>query len=487
MIRSLRSLVVAILALWKGLSQKQIGVRSGIPPKYVSDLLKKPDLKHEDYQRLLAGVKGRPAEVALVTTALEGLQALEADNELTPEERDEVEMGVLAACRQFREILREAVRRSRATPALDDYPKPNELEPARWHAGQLWSRLNGLHESERLAKVRDDREFQSWSLCELVCDRSVEAASQNLERAASLARLAEAIAKEVRGPEPWLNCLRGYAAAHAANIVRVLGELKAARVTLNQAQRLYESGSDPARVLDPGRLLHIEGALCRDERRFDEAVDRLDQAAAVSRSREAVLITKGFTLEVMGDYKRAVETLREAEPLVERKGDRRLRNILHCNLGFNLCHVHRYAEAAELAEQVREIAMEMGDEIGALRATWLDGRVAAGTGRNQEAKALLEQARQAFAARQMWADAALALLEEAGLLLDEGRTAEVKELSRELTVVLDSKGVHREALAALRLFQEAAERESATAELARRVLRYLFRARHDQGLRFADL
>ncbi|HEV7507943.1 MAG TPA: hypothetical protein VGS07_23870 [Thermoanaerobaculia bacterium] len=57
-------------------------------------------------------------------------------------------------------------------------------------------------------------------------------------------------------------------------------------------------------------------------------------------------------------------------------------------------------------------------------------------------------------------------------------------LSQELAKVFKSKGVHREALEALRLFREAAEREAASPELARRVLRYLFRARHDQGLRF---
>jgi len=45
-------------------------------------------------------------------------------------------------------------------------------------------------------------------------------------------------------------------------------------------------------------------------------------------------------------------------------------------------------------------------------------------------------------------------------------------------------GVHREALAALRLFEEAADRETATAELARRILDFLFRARYDEGLRF---
>jgi len=60
----------------------------------------------------------------------------------------------------------------------------------------------------------------------------------------------------------------------------------------------------------------------------------------------------------------------------------------------------------------------------------------------------------------------------------------VKKASEELTKVFESKGVHREALGALRLFKEAAEHEAATAELARRVLGYLFRARHDEGLRF---
>ena len=81
-------------------------------------------------------------------------------------------------------------------------------------------------------------------------------------------------------------------------------------------------------------------------------------------------------------------------------------------------------------------------------------------------------------------DVALALLEESVLLLEEGRTAEVKQLAQELTGVFESKGVHREALAALRVFQEAVERQAATADLTRRILGYLFRARYDQGLRF---
>jgi hypothetical protein len=186
----------------------------------------------------------------------------------------------------------------------------------------------------------------------------------------------------------------------------------------------------------------------------------------------------------MGEYERAIEALLEAEALPEVQMDPRLRNILHCNLAFNFSHAGRFAEAAELAQQVREVAGEMGDAIGLLRATWLDGRIAAGLGRTGEARGLLAQARREFAARNMGYDVALALMEEAVLLLDQGRTAEVKALTRDLPAIWGAEEVHREALAALRLFREAAEREAATAELARQVLCYLFRARHDEGFRF---
>ena len=144
------------------------------------------------------------------------------------------------------------------------------------------------------------------------------------------------------------------------------------------------------------------------------------------------------------------------------------------------------AEATHLLERVRELVLDRGDENEVIRVLWLEGRIAAGLGRPIEARTLLAQARREFTARKMGYDVALALLEEAVLFLDEGRPAEVRELARHLAGVFQSNGVHREALAALRLFQEAAERETATAEMVRRLLRYLYRARYDQGLRFTS-
>ena len=485
MFRSFRSLLVSILSLWRGLSQKEVGAKAGLEQSTISYHLRKGGRGAEAlYDRLLAGLKARPAEVAVITACLESLAALEKETELTASERDRVEDAVLEVSRLSRRILSEAALKSREAPAPDTYPRPADLKPARWQAGESWGLLAELPEDQQLVVVRVAEEFQTWALAERVCEESVSQASRNVERTASLARLAREIAAKVQGPEGWRNRVQGYAVGHVANALRIPGELEAADVLMCEAKRLWAAGSDPAGILDPGRLLNLEGALRRDQRRFAEALDCLAEAAALSPSPELALLQTAFTLEVMGNYRGAVEALLRAAPLVEQKGDSRPLYMQRFNLAVNYCHLGRYGEAAELVKWVRVGAAERGDGLELVRTVWLDGRIAAGLGRTAEALELLAQARRSFADRGMGYDVALALLEEAVLWLEKGQTAEVKVLAEDLTKVFESKGVHREALAALRLFQESIERDAATAELARRVLDYLFRARHDQGLQF---
>ncbi|HYG65016.1 MAG TPA: tetratricopeptide repeat protein, partial [Thermoanaerobaculia bacterium] len=164
----------------------------------------------------------------------------------------------------------------------------------------------------------------------------------------------------------------------------------------------------------------------------------------------------------------------------------RLWNIAHLNLATDYCFLGRYEEASRLMNEVRPLVTAQGDALDLIRILGLEGRIAAGLGQYREARRFFQQARREFTARKMWYDVALALLEEAIVLLDEGRTADVKEIATDLQVVFDANGVHREALAALRLFAEAAKREAATAEMGRRVLRYLFRARHDEELKLTE-
>jgi tetratricopeptide (TPR) repeat protein len=268
-------------------------------------------------------------------------------------------------------------------------------------------------------------------------------------------------------------------------VLRVPGNLKEARQRFDEANRLAEAGADPYGLLDPGRLPDLEASLFRDEGEFEKALRRLDLAIAVGRCPARILIKKGSTLEAMGKYEEAVEALRKAGARLDREKEPRLWYKQRANLAVDLTFLKEFGEAAQLVEQARPVAMELEDEIDLIRLTWLEGRIQGGLGRRASARFLLEQALAKFAEEGMAYDVLLAALEIAGLLLDEGKTAEVKALTLKLAEAFESEDVHHEARKALDLFRKAAEREAATAELARQVLRFLFRAQYDPALRFA--
>lgn len=344
--------------------------------------------------------------------------------------------------------------------------------------------LRQMSAEQRLRAVKAYRGLQTWAHCEAAAAESVTLASRDLAAAESWARLAVEIAELVRGPEGWCKRLRGFAAAHPPNLLRVRGELQEAEQGLRSARLLWDAGADPYGLLDPARLLDFEASLLRAQRRFPEALDRLDDALPVSHCPGQVLVNRATILHVMGEYGPAVEALLRAEPLIDREAEPRLWYKHRANLATNFSLVDRHREAEALVEQVKPLAEKLGDKLDLLRLTWLSGRIAGGLGRHEEGLRLLDEAREGFEAEGLWYDVALALLETAVLLLDLGRTAEVKALAPDLARVFNAQGIHREALAALRLFRRAAEQEEATADYARRVLGFLLRARYDEGLQF---
>jgi tetratricopeptide (TPR) repeat protein len=482
-----RQLIVLILALWYDLTKKKIGIKIRMSPSRLSQFLKRQRQKEIDddiYEALLSVVSKRPAEVSVTRAFLEALDALDREGPLTEEEKAGIEEEILHGAGLLRRYFSALSLWSRSLRLPASYPQPFEVPVCRHWAEEQLAKLKQVPRRSRFGIVRLGRVYQHWALVEKCCEESVQQASRHLKNAALWARLAVVIARFVTGPEGWILRVRAYALAHWANIFRVRGELKAAETRLEEAKALWQAGSDPDGVLDPGRLLDLEGSLRRDQRRFDEAIFLFDQAGTQGRSPERALIMKGTTYDVMGKYEQAVEAFLLARPLVERRADPRLAYMLRFNTAAAFCHLGRFSEAAELLREVRDLVFERNDRIEMSRVIWLEGRILAGLGRPREARRYLAEARERFAAEAMFYDVALALLEETGLLLGEGRVMEVKALTLELAKVFDSKGVHREALAALQIFQEAVEQETATVDLARRVLRFLFRARHDQGLRF---
>jgi hypothetical protein len=92
--------------------------------------------------------------------------------------------------------------------------------------------------------------------------------------------------------------------------------------------------------------------------------------------------------------------------------------------------------------------------------------------------------REAFIELGLDYDAALASLDLAGILIQQARTADVRRLAEEMLVVFASRDIHREAMAALLFFCQAAQAQNAGTALVQHVSDFLKRARTDPALRF---
>jgi tetratricopeptide (TPR) repeat protein len=188
----------------------------------------------------------------------------------------------------------------------------------------------------------------------------------------------------------------------------------------------------------------------------------------------------------LGQHETAVEVLLQAGPLVDAHGEPRLRTSQQFSLAANYCHLGRFEKAQSLLVDVRELVIQLGDEIDLIKVGWLEGRIAGGLGRYATALRALNTAAEEFEQRRLHYQVALARLEEAYFLQEMGRHEEVQEIAAKLAPVFAANGVHREALVALQLFVNAVERREVTARFTRGVLRFFFRSWGDDEVKWSE-
>lgn len=356
------------------------------------------------------------------------------------------------------------------------------------HAADLWGRLQRYPFLFQEALIREAQEFQNWALCEHLCLESKQQASNNPALAIQLGTLAAQVAERVPGEERSRYRLRGYASALIGNAFRVQGDLKSAEEQFAEAEALWQAGEGCEINLFESRLLDLKASLRRSQRRLPESLELLDRAL-VADARGSytghLLINRAKTLEEMGELETAIAVLKEAALFVDSESNPRLFLCLKHNLADYLSKTQQYTEAESLLPEVKTICCRLDNELDLVRLRWVEGRIADGLGRTDQGIEILTQVRGEFASRSMHYDTALVSLELATILAREGRADPVKALARHMTPIFQAQGVHREALAALALFRQAAESENVTTDLARRLLEYLHRARHDPKLRFS--
>jgi tetratricopeptide (TPR) repeat protein len=376
----------------------------------------------------------------------------------------------------------------------------NALARSRAEACELWAELEPYRFEDQYYLVRTHQRFLAWGFCELLCQESVRLTVVDAAKAVERAELAVLVSDLMKDDDPVtdrrLYQLRGYAWAHDGNARRVLGDLRSADESFSIADAWWEAGEGLGDCLgyEP-MFLELKASMRIAQRRFPEAFALLDRMFAIHtlgdrpEHRDAhlagrALVKKALALAEMNEPERSIELLEQAEPMLDLQRDPRLVLCLRHNLLWDLTTVERYAEAGSRLPSVEALCRELGNPLDLIRLRWAEGRIAAGQGHTEEAIQLLRGLRQEFVAREMAFDAALITLELTELYARQGSTAEVKELSVEMASIFRAQDVPREALAALLFFQKAAERERATAELAREIATFLQQLRVNPGLRF---
>lgn len=420
-------------------------------------------------------------------------EALSAHRRATVSEEPE---GPFAPTKPERRLLgRAAVAAGRA--GAEAARRELALDRMRQHAAQhtawareKWSRLKKLPHNRQDKILRGLRgNERSWALALRLGEASTTAAADSAAEALRLARHGVSLAREAPGTPKWRLRLLGACEPYMGNAVRVGGALPAAREAFARADELWSQGDggDPAGLLDAIRRLDLKASFLQYDGRTEEALLLFEQALQDARSDQArgrLLLQKANCQEIAGEYEASIETLRQAEPLIDARRDPRLPWIFHHNLSVNYCHLENYKAAEVLLPLVEALSADLRTKLDKQRTLWLRGRSKAGLGHNEEAFAALTQVRQYFYTEKIAYDYALVSLELAALHLEQGRIHLVKELAEELYWVFEGQLVHQEALAALALFRQAAQMEEARADWTRRLVKYLYRAQNNPKLRF---
>lgn len=341
-------------------------------------------------------------------------------------------------------------------------------------APELFEAIKDLPFDEQLNRVADDPSFQTWALCQLLLRESLEAAFEDAGKAINFADLAVSIAQhlnEAYDPH-WVLDLQARSYAYLGNARRVLGELRSAETAFRKAEALLVR-SMTGDSSTAAEILHLKSSLRRDQRRLEEAQDLGVQALSLYEELQdlhglgVVLLKNAKILEERGDLEGAMSVLRVAIARLDTPEETQLSLYARHNLALCLSMAGQYEEAERLSLEIRASYESWAKPLDLVRLRWTEGKIACGRERFEEAETAFRQVQQEFLHRGMGFDAALVSLDLAVVYAQQHRLDELKQLALEIVPVFESRDVHREAIAALVMFQQACQEERLTAELAR--------------------
>ena len=342
----------------------------------------------------------------------------------------------------------------------------------------------------REAVVGGER-YHTYAFCRLLQDQSITRIFADPHEALALAELSLEVARlvPVADATPALIAdLKARSWARVANVRRVLGDFPGAETALGEARMWLAQGTaDP---VEDAELLEFEGVLRLAQRRFGEAEAKLQRAIHLHRrigDRHAEGRAVGMVAvlkNIAGDPQESIKLLHDALSLLDATRDPRLVVNAHHNLAVALANVGEAEESLKEIASVRSLYDPVKDRVSLLRLRQLEARARHSLRESEAAIQGYASVLKEFADLEMPLEVAYASLELALVHLDLGALEAAQRLATETLAICRGLGIEREALGALLVIEEAAQRKALTHELLNEVRSYLQQARQNPGLKF---
>ncbi|MCP4203703.1 MAG: hypothetical protein GY769_17435 [bacterium] len=433
--------------------------------------------------------------------------------ELAAEENRSIVRHLVAGCSECGETtshLWEVLVTGRQAPK----PEPDEYEAAfdrAWAraaethdqlqheqelAASLCEELLELAPQQQQLRVRNDERFQTLAFSEALIAASERSTWDDAATACHLANLAREITDHLDAGRYGLAMVadaRAEAWGTYAGALRVSSDYGGAESALRTARAYLEEGT--GRPTEKAKYLNSLAKLLTAKRRTDESLVILTQLEAIySKLGDfhmvgRVLLDKAFAFGKKRKPEREIELLTRALELLDPARDpRRQLNALH-NLVAALIDAGRTDEADRNVIKLRRLYAEQGGRLSLLRFRWLEGRLAYAKSDLYEAERVFTEVRNTFIDLEIGIDAALASLELAEVLWQQGQARQAQERLKEAIPILEALAVHPEALAALAFLEQAVLTQVAGSELIRQTAAFIQRVQRDPTIRFraADL
>jgi tetratricopeptide (TPR) repeat protein len=342
-----------------------------------------------------------------------------------------------------------------------------------------WASLEPFPPRARLEVVASDPRYHILGFHERLLDAARQASRNEPAEAADIVRLALVVAERlepaVAGGRMRLADLKAASWAALGNALRIADDFEGARQAFNEAWPLLKEGSGSP--TEEVRLISLEASYLKDVGDFELAEAALAEALQLAR-KVGDLHEQGCILFQMGEVtgqiqpERGIAYVRKALALIDGHREPRLELCALHNLAVFLCETRRPEEALTVLEYARPLYRKFRDDRSQLLLHWLEAKIAHRLGEHTEAESIFAQLWEEYRARGLYQEVVLITIELAQVLVEKGDQERAARLAAESFTIMRSWGLHKDALSAWHVFQEALAQGPAPDGLFERLGKY---------------